>query len=147
MLKLNKIGKFFCYNNILNKLLKTSIAVSLVMFQAVFLFYLISPYLYSANAQNDITTTTTAKNTNIDKTTLNQDKDVDDGINIETDNTVATEEEDTNTDETIINNNTNIEINFIESFPIIIANNKIQGMENVPISRKELETIPNAVCR
>ncbi|MCK4540063.1 hypothetical protein KAU09_02835 [Candidatus Parcubacteria bacterium] len=56
MLKLNKISKFFCYNNFFNKLLKASIAISLVVFQAVFLFYLISPYLFSVKAQNSVIT-------------------------------------------------------------------------------------------
>ncbi|MCK5320390.1 hypothetical protein KAJ61_03305 [Candidatus Parcubacteria bacterium] len=53
MLKLNKIGNFFCHNNFFDKLLKVSIALSLVIFQAVFLFYLISPYLFSVNAQDN----------------------------------------------------------------------------------------------
>ena len=55
MLKLNKISKFFCYNNFFDKLLRVSIALSLVILQAVFLFYLISPYLFSVKAQDNTT--------------------------------------------------------------------------------------------
>jgi len=70
MLKLNKIGKFFCHNNFFDKLLRVFIALSLVIFQAVFLFYLISPYLFSVNAQDN-----TKENMDATATTEKTEKD------------------------------------------------------------------------
>ncbi|MEA1962919.1 MAG: Ig-like domain-containing protein [Patescibacteria group bacterium] len=147
MLKLNKIGKFFCHhNNFFDKLLKASVAVSLVIFQAVFLFYLISPYLFSAKAHDSTI--------NVFNETHEKDKE---SVNIatteetETDITATTEETkkdsmtDTNIanteDETIIYSDSNPDT--VEDVDMTMLNSDMDNDVGAAIIDEETDTSAN----